>query len=134
MLLGFYVTLKTIDLFLSSDSFHNCISLVKAQTKYCNNDLLILNLKQSNKIYSLLSCLKALLDSQDKIKMYYGMSRVKNQPSGKRSIWRYCFLINTNLGQHMSISIQQNLSKFQRAFSCLLSYVFWIRFEAEPTA
>ena len=29
--------------------------------------------------------LKALWDGQGKIKMYYEMSRVKNQPAGKRS-------------------------------------------------
>ena len=30
--------------------------------------------------------LKALWDGQGKIKMYYGMSRAKNQLSGKKSI------------------------------------------------
>ena len=30
--------------------------------------------------------LKAMWDGQGKIKMYYGMSRVKKQPSVKRSI------------------------------------------------
>ena len=32
--------------------------------------------------------LKVLWDSKDEIKMYYGMSRVKKQLSGKRSIER----------------------------------------------
>ena len=35
--------------------------------------------------------LKALWDSQGKIKMYYGMSRVKKQLSGKRSITKCTF-------------------------------------------
>ena len=33
--------------------------------------------------------LKTLWDGQGKIKMYYGMSRVKKQLSGKRSINQY---------------------------------------------
>ena len=33
--------------------------------------------------------LKALWDGQGKIKMYYGMSRVKKQLSGKRSIIKH---------------------------------------------
>ena len=37
------------------------------------------------KFYSFFT-LKALWDGQGKIKMYYGMSRVKKQLSGKRSI------------------------------------------------
>ena len=53
-----------------------------------NNNLLILDVKQLNKIIKL-SCfytLKALWDGQGKIKMHYGMSKVKKQLSGKRSI------------------------------------------------
>ena len=61
------------------------ISLVSVQTNYCNNNLLILDVKQSNKIMKLYY-LKALWDAQGKIKMHYGMSRVKKQLSGKRSI------------------------------------------------
>ena len=61
------------------------ISLVSVQTNYCNNNLLILDLKQLNKIIKLYY-LKALWDSQGKIKMYYGMSRLKKQLTGKRSI------------------------------------------------
>ena len=55
------------------------ISLVNAQTNYCNDNLLILDVKQLNKIMKLnyFFTLKALSDSQGKIKMYYGMSRVK---------------------------------------------------------
>ena len=57
------------------------ISLVKVQTNYCNNNLLILDVKQLNKIMKLyyFYTLKALWDGQGKIKMYYGMPRVKKQ-------------------------------------------------------
>ena len=57
------------------------ISLVNFQTNYCNNNLLILDVKQLNKIMKLhyFYTLKALWDSQGKIKMYYGMYRVKKQ-------------------------------------------------------
>ena len=64
------------------------ISLVKVQTNYCNNNLLILDVNQSNKIMKLyyFHTSKALWDGQGKTNMYYGMSRVKWQLSGKRSI------------------------------------------------
>ena len=64
------------------------ISLVNVQTNYCHNKLLILDIKQLNKIMELyyLCTLKALLDGQGRFKMYYGMSRVKKQLLGKRSI------------------------------------------------
>ena len=64
------------------------ISLVKVQTNYCNKNPLILGVKQLNKIVKCyyFHTLKALWDGQGKIKMYYGMSRVKKQLSGKRSI------------------------------------------------
>ena len=64
------------------------ISLVKVQTNYCNNDLLILDMKQLNKIMKLyyFHTLKALWHGQGKIKMSYGMSRVKKKLSGKRYI------------------------------------------------
>ena len=54
--------------------------LVNIQTNYCKNNLLILDVKQLNKIVKLyyFYTLKKLWDSQGKIKMYYGMSRVKN--------------------------------------------------------
>ena len=61
------------------------IFLVRVQTYYCNKNLLILDVKQLNKIMKLYD-LKALWDGQDNIKMYYGMSRVEKQLSGKRSI------------------------------------------------
>ena len=52
---------------------------MKVQTNYCNNNLLILGVKQLNKIMQLYYFypLKALWDGQGKIKMYYGMARVK---------------------------------------------------------
>ena len=64
------------------------ISIVNIQTNYCSNNLLILDLKQLIKIMKLyyFYTLKAPWDGQVKIKMYYGMSRVKMQLSGKRSI------------------------------------------------
>ena len=64
------------------------ISLVNIQTNYCYNNLLILDGKQLNKIMKLnyFYTLKALWDGQNKIKMYYGMSRFKKQLSGKRYI------------------------------------------------
>ena len=56
------------------------ISLVNVQTNNCNNNLLILYVKQLNKIMKLyyFYTSKALWDGQVKIKMYYGMSRVKS--------------------------------------------------------
>ena len=61
---------------------------MKIQDNYCNNNLLILEVKQLNKIKKLyyFHALKALWDGQGKIKMYYEMSRVKKQLLGKRSI------------------------------------------------
>ena len=76
-----------INLFLDSDSFIIAyhIFLMNVQTNSCNNNLLILDVKQLNKIMKLYY-LKALWDGQGKIKTYYGMSRVKKQLSEKRSI------------------------------------------------
>ena len=61
-------------------------SLVKVQTNYCNYNLLILDVRQLNKIIKLyyFHTLKALWDGQGKIKMYYGVSRVQKQLSWKR--------------------------------------------------
>ena len=61
---------------------------MKAQTNYYNNNLLILKVKQLNKTMKLycFHTLRALWDGQGKIEMYYGMSMVKKQLSGKRSI------------------------------------------------
>ena len=63
---------------------------MNVQTNYCNNKLLTLDVKQLNKIMKLYYSytLKALWDGQGKIKMYYGMSRVKKQLLGKRSVVR----------------------------------------------
>ena len=81
------------DFFLNSDSFIIAyhISLVKVQTNYCNNNLLIVDVKQVNKIMKLyyFYALKALWDNQGKIRMYYGMSRIKKQLSGKSYIAIY---------------------------------------------
>ena len=78
-----------IDPFLNSDSFIIAyhISLVKVQANYFNNNLLILDVKQLNKIMKLyyFHTLKALRDGQGKTKMNSGMSSVKNQLLGKRS-------------------------------------------------
>ena len=67
------------------------ISLVKVQTNYCNNNPLTLDVKHLNKIikFYYFRTLNALWNGQGKIKMYYGMSRVKKQLSGKRSIAVY---------------------------------------------
>ena len=64
------------------------IFLVKVQTNYCNNNPLALGVKQLNEIIKLyyFYTLKALWDGQGKIKMYFGMSKVKKQLSEKRSI------------------------------------------------
>ena len=58
---------------------------MSVQTNYCNDNLLILDVKQLNKIMEL-CYLKALWDGQGKFKMYHGMSRVEKQLSRKRSI------------------------------------------------
>ena len=67
------------------------ISLVNVQTNHFNNNLLILDVKQLNKIMKLYNIftLKALWNDQGKIKTFYGMSRVKKQLSGKRSIMNF---------------------------------------------
>ena len=64
------------------------ISLMNVQTNYYNNNLLILDVKRLNKIIKLyyFYSVKVLWDGQGKIKIYYRMSRVKKQLSGKRSI------------------------------------------------
>ena len=64
------------------------ISLANVQTNYCSNNLLILDVKQLNKIMKLyyFYTLKALWDGQGKIKMYYVMPRVKKELSGKMSV------------------------------------------------
>ena len=61
---------------------------MNVETNYCNDNLSIFDVKQLNKIMKLYNFynLKALWDGQGKIKMYYGMSSLKKQLSGKRSI------------------------------------------------
>ena len=77
-----------IDLFLDSDSFYNCIRHFSSERSNfgCKMDV-ILDVKQLNKIMKLyyFYTLKALWNVQGKIKMYYGMSRVKKQLARKRS-------------------------------------------------
>ena len=60
---------------------------MNVQTNYYNNKLLILDVREFNKIMKLyyFYTSKALWDGQGKIKMYYGMPRVRKQLSGKRS-------------------------------------------------
>ena len=54
------------------------------QTNNCNNNLLILDVKQLNKILKLyyFYTSKALWVGQGKIKMYYGMSTIGYQEKG----------------------------------------------------
>ena len=58
---------------------------MKVKINYCDNNILNFDVKQLNKIMKLYT-LKALWNDQGKMKMYYGMSRVKMQLSGKRTI------------------------------------------------
>ena len=69
---------------------------MNAQTNYCNNNLLILDIEQLNKIMKLyyFYTLKALWDGQGKFKIHYGMCKVKKQLSGKRSIKQEWFSHN----------------------------------------
>ena len=64
------------------------ISLVKVPSNCYNNNLLILDLKQLDKImkFYFFHTVKTVWDSQGKSKMYYTVSSVKKQLSGKRSI------------------------------------------------
>ena len=64
------------------------ISLVKVPANCCKNNLLILDLKQLGKImkFYYFHTVKAVWDSQGKSKLYYTVSSVKKQLSGKRSI------------------------------------------------
>ena len=72
------------------------------QTNYCNNNLLTLDAKQLNKIMKLnyFYALKALWDGQGKMKIYYGMSRVKKQLSGKRYIAKTFKIRNIEIRGH----------------------------------
>ena len=68
---------------------------MKVQASYCNNNLLILDVKQSNKIMKLyyFHTLKALWDGQGKIKMYYGIMRCPGLKSsyGGKGLLQTCF-------------------------------------------
>ena len=71
------------------------IPLVNVQTNYCNNNLLILDVKLLNKVMkpNYFYTFKALWDCQGKIKMCYGMSRVKKQLSGKKFIENHWMVV-----------------------------------------
>ena len=99
------------------------ISLGSIQDNYCNNNLLILDVKQLNKIMKLYY-LKALRDGQDKINMYYGMSMVKNQLSEK--VYYNLFY---NLLYWNRLHFKQNYLKlYNHSWSLLIeSYHFWKR-------
>ena len=77
---------------------------MNVQTNNCNDNLLILDVKQLNEIMKLyyFYTLKALWDVQGKIKMYYGMSRVIKQLLGKRSIPNY---LNNNYHKFSTINV-----------------------------
>ena len=81
---------------------------MKVQSNYCNNNLLILNVKTIKKIMKVyyFYILKALWDGQGKFKMYYGMSRVKKQLPGKRSI---TLLTNQQIFIQISMFFQPNV-------------------------
>ena len=86
----FSKSISAIDLFsiVTYSIIAHHISLVKVQTNYYNNNILILDVKKLNKMMKLYHFhnLKALWDGQGKIKMYFGMYRVKKKLSGKMSI------------------------------------------------
>ena len=65
------------------------ISLVNVQNNYCNNNLLILDVKQLNKIMKLyyFYTLKALWDGQGKIKMYLWDVQGWKAAFGKKFYW-----------------------------------------------
>ena len=85
---------------------YNCIPHFSSESynlsNYCKYNLLILDVKHLNKIMKLyyFHALKGLWGGQGKIKMYYGVSRVKKQLSGKRSINT---LQNSNVKQFSSV-------------------------------
>ena len=58
---------------------------MNVQTNYCNSNLLIVDVMQLNKIVKMyyFQTLKSLWGGQGKIKMHYGVSKVKKQLSGK---------------------------------------------------
>ena len=86
----FSKSISAIDLFsiVTYSIIAHHVSLVKVQTNYYNNNILILDVKKLNKMMKLYHFrnLKALWDGQGKIKMYFGMYRVKKKLSGKMSI------------------------------------------------
>ena len=93
------------------------IFLVNVQTNYCNNNLLILDVKQSNKIMKLyyFYTLKALWDGQGRFKMYYGTSMVKKQLSRKRSIkksnWKAYEIFKRRVGDKKDSDFEPDFKK-----------------------
>ena len=75
------------------------ISLVNVQTNYCNNNLLIFDVKQLNKImeFYYFYTLKALWNGHGKIKKCYGISSVKKQLLGKGILRLSCHSAVTRL-------------------------------------
>ena len=62
--------------------------------------------------------LKALWDGQDKTKMYYGMSKVKKQLSGKRSIFDW---IANNLINYLHLMKESILSTEADTHRCSIA-------------
>ena len=75
------------------------ISLVNVQTNYCNNNLLIFDVKQLNKImdFYYFYTLKALWNGQGKIKMCYGISSIEKQLLVKGTLRLSCHSAVTRL-------------------------------------
>ena len=72
------------------------VPLVNVQTNYCNNNLLILDVKQLNgnmKPYYFYT-LKALWDGQDKIRYIMGCLESKSSYWGKGLLLKCCVLSN----------------------------------------
>ena len=69
--------------------------IVNVQTNDCNNNLLILGVKQLSKTMKryYFFYFKSTVGGQGKIKMFYGMSSVQKQLSGKRSIHHRNFVL-----------------------------------------
>ena len=83
---------------------------MNVQTNYCDNNLLILDVQQLNKIMELyyFYTFKALWDGQAKIWMYYWMSRVKKQLSAKKS----SFFSISGINLESSVLMQASRARF----------------------
>ena len=96
---------------------------MKIQDNYCNNSQLILDVKQLNKTIKLyyFHTLKTLWDGQGKIKMYYGMPKVKKQLSRKRAITKVCVsgvAVNNKMSNSHLESISTKISEMCDGSSC----------------